>query len=149
MTLWKGAARAFMTPRCRLTLPLSIRVGVMNLLAQRAMLGATFSLAACLAAAEVRAGDSVAPIAPSDARCRSHGDGFFGVPRSDACIRISSYVDAGVDFSTSRSGRGAPLAPPANPALKTGAAAALDTRFDTPMGPGRVYIEIGRPRFAP
>jgi hypothetical protein len=109
-------------------------------------LGATFSLAACLAAAEVRAGDSVAPIAPSDARCHSHGDGFFGVPGSEACIRISGYVDAGVDFSASRSGRGAP---PANPALKTGAAAALDTRFDTPMGPGRVYIEIGRPRFAP
>jgi hypothetical protein len=148
MTPWKGAARAFMTPRCRLTLPLSIRVGVMNLLAQRAMLGATFSLAACLAAAEVRAGDSVAPIAPSDARCHSHGDGFFGVPGSDACIRISGYVDAGVDFSASRSGRGAPLAP-TNPALKTGAAAALDTRFDTSMGPGRVYIEIGRPRFAP
>jgi len=26
---------------------------------------------------------------------------------------------------------------------------ATDTRFDTPAGPVRVYIEIGRPRFAP
>jgi hypothetical protein len=121
----------------------------MNLLMQCAMLVATFSLAACLAAAEARAGDSAAPLAPSDARCRSHGDGFIGVTGSDACIRISGYVDAGADFSASRGGRDAPLLAPANPALKTGAAAALDTRFDTPMGPGRVYIEVGRPRFAP
>ena len=149
MTLWKGARRAFMPPPYRRRLPPSIRVGAMNLLAQRAMLGATFSLAACLAAAEVRAGDSAAPIAPSDARCRSHGDGFIGVAGSDACIRISGYVDAGADFSASRGGRDAPLLAPANPALRTGAATALDTRFDTPMGPGRVYIEIGRPRFAP
>lgn len=117
----------------------------MNLSAQRAVLGAAFSLAACLAAAEVRAGDSAAPIAPSDARCHSYGEGFIGVAGSDACIRISGYVDAGADFSASRGGRAAPLLAPA----KTGAAAALDTRFDTPTGPGRVYIEIGRPRFAP
>ena len=86
----------------------------MNLLAQRAMLSATFSLAACLAAADVRAGDSAAPIAPSDARCRSHGEGFIGVAGSDACIRISGYVDAGADFSASRSGRDAPLLAPVN-----------------------------------
>ena len=149
MTRWKGAARAFMTPRCPPTLPPAIRMGLMNLSAQRAVLGAAFSLAACLAAAEVRAGDSAAPIAPSDARCRSYGEGFFGVAGSDACIRISGYVDAGADFSASRGGRAAPLPAPANPAAKIGAAAALDTRFDTPTGPGRVYIEIGRPRFAP
>ena len=149
MTMWKGARRAFMPPRYRRRLPPSIRVGAMNLLTQRAMLGATFSLAACLAAAKARAGDSAAPLAPSDARCHSHGDGFVGVAGSDACIRISGYIDAGADFSTSRGGRDAPLLAPANPALRTGAAAALDTRFDTSMGPGRVYIEIGRPRFAP
>jgi hypothetical protein len=149
MTLWKGARRAFMPPPYRRRLPRSIRVGVMSLLAQRAMLGATFSLAACLAAAEARAGDSAMPIAPSDARCHWHGDGFIGVAGSDACIRISGYIDAGADFSASRGGRVAPLLAPANPALGTGAAAALDTRFDTSTGPGRVYIEIGRPRFAP
>jgi hypothetical protein len=149
MTQWNGAARAFMTPRCSPTLPPSIRMGLMNLSAQRAVLGAAFSLAACLAAAEVRAGDSAAPIAPSNARCRSHGDGFIGVAGSDACIRISGYIDAGADFSTSRGGRDAPLLAPANPALRTGAAAALDSRFDTSMGPARVYIEIGRPRFGP
>ena len=149
MTQWRGAARAFMTPRCSPTLPPSIRVGLMNSSAQRAVLGAAFSLAACLAAAEVRAGDSAAPIAPADARCRSNGEGFIGVAGSDACIRISGYVDAGADFSASRGGRDAPLLAPANPALRTGAAAALDTRFATPMGPGRVYIEIGRPAFAP
>ena len=115
--------------------------------AQRAVLGAAISVAACLAAAEVRAGDSVAPIAPSHARCRSYGEGFIGVAGSDACIRISGYVDAGVDFSASRGGRAAPQLAPANPA--PGAAAALDTRFDTSMGPARIFIEIGRPRFAP
>jgi len=121
----------------------------MNVRAQRAMLGATVSVVACLAAAEVRAGDPAAPIAPSDTRCRSHGDGFFGVAGSDACIRISGYVGAGADFSTPRVGRAAPLQPPTNPVLRTGAGAALDTRFDTPAGPGRIYIDIGRPRFTP
>jgi hypothetical protein len=149
MRLWKGARRAFMPPPYRRRLPRSIRVGAMTLLTQRAILGATFCFAACLAAADVRAGDSAAPIAPSDARCHSHGDGFIGVTGSDACIRISGYVDAGADFSALRGGRVAPLLAPANPGLRTGAATALDTRFDTPMGPGRVYIEIGRPRFAP
>jgi hypothetical protein len=147
MTLWKGARRAFMPPRYRRSLPPSIRVSVMNLLAQSAVLGATFSLAACLAAVEAHAGDSAAPIAPSDTRCRSNGEGFFDVAGSDACIRISGYIDAGADFSTSRSGRDALLL--ANPGLRTGAATALDTRFNTPTGPARVYIEIGRPRFAP
>ena len=147
MTLWRGARRAFMPPRYRRSLPPSIRVGAMTLLAQRAILSATFALAACLAAANVRAGDSGAPIAPSDARCRARGDGFFNVAGSDACIRISGYIDAGADFSTSRSGRDAALL--ANPGMRTGAATALDTRFDTAAGPARVYIEIGRPRFAP
>jgi hypothetical protein len=149
MTMWTGAQCAFMPPRYRRSLPASSRVGVMNVLMQRAMLGATVSLAACLAAAQAPAGDSAAPIAPSDARCRSHGDGFIGVAGSDACIRISGYIDAGADFSTSRGGRDATLLAPANPALRTDAAAALDSRFDTSTGPARVYIEIGRPRFAP
>ena len=119
----------------------------MNVSAQRAVFGATFSFVACLASADVRAGDSAASIAPSDARCRSQGEGFLGVAGSDACIRISGYIDAGPSFSTSRSGRDALLL--ANPGMKTGAATALDTRFDSPAGPARVYIEIGRPRFAP
>jgi len=149
MTLWIGARRAFMPPRYRRSLPRSIRIGAMTLLAQRAIWGATLSLAACLAATEVRAGDAAAPIATSDARCRSHGEGFFGVAGSDACIRISGYINAGADFSSPRSGRAAPLLAPANPGQKLGAAAALDTRFDTSAGPANVYIEIGRPRFAP
>jgi hypothetical protein len=124
-------------------------MGLMKMSAQRAVLGATFSLAACLAAADVRAGDSAAPIAPSDARCHSHGEGFIGVAGSDACIRISGYVEAGADFSASRGGSVAPLLAPANPAAKARAATALDTRFDTPTGQGRLYIEMGAPRFAP
>ena len=149
MSVWKGAARAFIPPRYRRSLPASIRVGAMAVLTQRAVLGATVSLAACLAAAQARAGDSAAPIASSEARCRSHGDGFFGVAGSDACIRISGYIDAGTDFAAPRGGRDMPLLAPGTAAMRTGAAAALDTRFDTPSGPARVYIEIGRPRFAP
>jgi hypothetical protein len=121
----------------------------MSVSAQRAMLGATFSLAACLAATGVRAGDSPSPLAPADARCRSHGDGFVGVAGTDACVRISGYVDAGADFSTSRGAHDAPLLAPISPTSRTDAAAALDTRFDTSTGPARVYIEIGRPRFTP
>lgn len=118
------------------------------MLAQRTILGATLSLAACLAAADVRAGDAPAPLAPADARCRSHGEGFIGVAGSDACIRISGYIDAGADFAASRSARVPPLVAPTVPALRAGAAAAMDTRFDTAAGPGRVYIEI-RPGFTP
>lgn len=136
-----------MPPRYRRSLPPSIRVRVMSLLAHGAVLGATFSLAACLAAADARAGDSAAPIAPSNARCRSNGEGFFDVAGSDACIRISGYIDAGANFSTSRGGRDALLL--ANPGLRTGGATALDTRLNTSAGPARVYIEIGRPRIAP
>ena len=118
----------------------------MNLSAQRAVFCTAFSFVACLATADARAGDSPSPIAPSSARCHSYGEGFFGVAGSDACIRISGYVDAGADFSTSRGGRDALQA---NPGLTTGAAAALDTRFDTAAGPARVYIQVGRSRFAP
>lgn len=146
MTLWKDARRAFMPPRYRRSLPASIWARAMNSSTQRTMLGATLSLAACLSAVDARAGNSAAPIAPSEARCRSHGDGFFGVANSDACIRISGYVDAGKDFSSARVGRATPLLAPA---MRIGAAAALDTRFDTSAGSARVYIEIGRPRFAP
>ena len=66
--------------------------------------GATFSFVAWFAAAEAHAGDSAAPIAAADARCRAHGDGYFGVAGSDACIRISGYIEAGADFSTSSGG---------------------------------------------
>ena len=121
----------------------------MSLLAQGAVLGATVSIAACVAATQVRAGDSTAPLAPANARCRSLGDGFFGVGGSSACVRISGYVDAGAGFSAPAVGRDAPLLAPPNGAPRTGLGTAVDARFDTPTGPGRVYIEIGRTRFAP
>jgi len=111
---------------------------------------AVLSLAACFAAVDAWAGDPSGAASPADARCRSqHGDGFIAVAGADACVRISGYIDAGADFSSGR-GRDAPLqARPTSPVLKAGAAAALDTRFDSAAGPGQVYIEIGRPRFTP
>jgi hypothetical protein len=118
----------------------------MSLSAQRAVFCTAFSFVACLATAGARAGDSPSPIAPSTARCHSYGEGYFGVRGSDACIRISGYVAAGADFSTSRGGRDTLLS---NPGMTTGVAAALDSRFDTPAGPARVYIQVGRSRFAP
>jgi hypothetical protein len=81
-------------------------------------------------------GDRVA-----DARCAALGDGFFAVAGSQACIQISGHISAGVGFAS----RGA-LGQPASYAPTTGsftdAGVTADGRFDTPIGPGRIYVHL-------
>jgi Porin subfamily len=122
----------------------------MDVMAQRAIVLSTLSLAACLAASGVRAADAAAPLR-DNGRCRSLGEGFLAVPGSDACVRFSGYVDAGADFDSPPRAAPAsgPLQAPAAPVLRAGAGAAFDARMDTPMGPARAYLELGRPGLDP
>jgi hypothetical protein len=106
------------------------------------------ALAACLAATGACAGDAPAPLR-GDAHCQSLGDGFLAVPGSDACVRFSGYVAAGAGFDTTPRGARAPLQAPLAPVMRARAGVAFDSSMDTPMGPVRTYIEVGRPRFAP
>lgn len=107
------------------------------------------ALGGCLLAGTASAGDSSppnSPAAPDNARCSALGEGFFAVSGSDACVRISGYVAAGAEF-----GGGArvvahepePFEGGSTTAFRTRTGVAADTRFDTPMGPGRLYIGLG------
>ena len=122
----------------------------MDVMAQGAVVLSTFSIAACLATADVRAGDALAPLS-EDGRCRALGDGFLAVPGADSCVRISGYVDAGADFDSPLRGarpRG-PLQAPTAPVMRTDLGAALDAQVATPMGPARAVIELRGARFGP
>ena len=86
------------------------------------------------------------PETPEQARCKAIGEGFFAVKGSTACIRISGYLSAGVGFV--EPGRIAapttgPFAPHGSAYSTDEAGAAVESRFDTELGPGRVYVEIG------
>ena len=112
------------------------------------------AVAASLVAGAAFAGDSFMPkqpeMKPNDARCSAQGDGFFAVSGSDACIRISGYVAAGADFGgglRSVSHDPAPFAAGAATMLGTRTGVSADARFDTPMGPGRLYIQVGRDNY--
>ncbi|MGD0764299.1 MAG: porin [Roseiarcus sp.] len=112
------------------------------------------ALGASLVAGSACAGDASAPksppASPNDARCRALGQGFFAVSGSDACIRISGYVAAGADFGgglRSVSHDPAPFAAGAATMLGTRTGVSADARFDTPMGPGRLYIQVGRDNY--
>jgi hypothetical protein len=122
---------------------------------QRTARASAWALSASVAAASgALAGEAAAPGQPPASaqigRCGALGEGYFAVSGSEACIRISGYVAADADFA-------GPLRPPRPPgpfggppvaATRASAGVSLDERFDTPMGPGRVYVEIGRDRFA-
>ncbi len=113
------------------------------------------AVAASLVAGAALAGDSSTPAGPTEtanrARCSAMGDGFFAVSGSDACIRISGYVAAGAEFGGLRPAwRNTDVFDGASTtALRTRVGASADVRFDTPMGPGRVYIQVGRDPYRP
>ncbi len=111
---------------------------------------------ACVVAGSAVAGDpltsqqSVAD--PNDARCNAMGEGFIAVAGSNACVKISGYVAAGGDFGgvlrTASHNSGPFDAAPAS-ALGTQAGVSADAHFDTPIGPGRVYVQMGRDTLQP
>ena len=114
------------------------------------------ALGASLVAGSALAGDSPAPktpaASPNDARCSALGEGFFAVSGSDACIRISGYVAAGADFGGGLRGVSrdpAPFAAGPTTTFGTRTGVGADARFDTPMGPGRLYIQVGHDNYLP
>jgi len=86
--------------------------------------------------------------APADARCAALGPEFFSVAGSQTCVRIIGYVSAGVGFGSAFPNRANIDRPfgAAPPATRLGAQAAVtgDARFDTPLGPARIYVGAGR-----
>ena len=114
------------------------------------------AVAASFFAGAAFAGDASMPkqsaATPNDARCSAMGEGFFAVSGSDACIRISGYVAAGAEFGGAwrpASHSSDPFDAASTTALRTRVGVSADTRFDTPMGPGRLYIQVGRDNFQP
>ncbi|MGD0642909.1 MAG: hypothetical protein ABSC22_19380 [Roseiarcus sp.] len=106
---------------------------------------------ACLVAGSAFAGDpltSQRPIAaPNGAHCGAIGEGYFAVAGSNACVKISGYVAAGGDFGgvlRAASHDSGPFGAAPASALGTRTGVSADARFDTPVGPGRLYLQMGR-----
>lgn len=95
------------------------------------------------------AGDALAPAPPStpdQAHCNELGDGFFAVAGSSACVKISGYVSAGTDFSAvaaKGAQSSAPFAAKSSVGMDSQSGMSVETQFDTPLGPGRLYVQVG------
>jgi len=94
------------------------------------------------------AGDAFAPSAPTtpdQAHCNTLGEGFLAVGPG-ACVKISGYVSAGSDVSAVVV-KGAETSSPfaAGSALGGDAPAGTSAQMQVaaPLGPGRVYIQVG------
>jgi hypothetical protein len=82
-----------------------------------------------------------------NSRCAAMGEGFFPVQGSDACIKISGRISAGVALgngvgSGKPSGSSFPTSSPSDVDAET--VVNGDLRFDTPSGPGRIYVGVRR-----
>ena len=106
-------------------------------------LGAVVFVAIALTNHVALAGDAKAPPAADQARCDAMGEGFFAVKGSNACIKISGYITAGADFATPGAKGSAASAPKLNGGLNSQTAVSAEMRMDTPLGPGRLYVQIG------
>jgi hypothetical protein len=108
---------------------------------------AAASFAAGPSAAVAGDADTPPPISADQARCQALGEGYFAVKGSTTCVRISGYVSAGVGFAA-----------PARVAAPDGASSdrrataftdnqeemSLDAQFNTELGPGRLYLQVGQ-----
>jgi hypothetical protein len=121
-----------------------------QILRSASLAAAVFLVAGAAEAADI--GSSQTPReAPEQIRCEALGEGYFAVKGSTACIRISGYVSAGMGFV--EPGRIAapttgPFAPHAFGYSTTEGAVAVDSQFDTELGPGRVYVQVGGLNFS-
>jgi hypothetical protein len=110
------------------------RWGLVSVLAAMAVAGAAYGQDAP-ASGNPRAAEAAA----ANAHCAALGEGFFAVAGSSTCMRISGHVSAGMGFATGGAAR-------AYTATRTGTVTeegvSSDVRFDTPMGPGRVYVHV-------
>jgi hypothetical protein len=85
------------------------------------------------------------PARNDDGRCAALGEGFFAVAGSTACVQISGHISAGANFgsgSVSRPYSNSHFAGPSANKFDGEMAVSGDLRFETPMGPGRVYIDV-------
>jgi hypothetical protein len=115
------------------------------------LLAAAFSFALGWTNHAAIAGDAVAPNAPptpGQARCNAIGEGFYAITGSTACIKISGYVAAGADFVELGAKSGG-FAPRPNGGLTSQTAVGAEVRVDTPLGPGRLYVQIGHDAYHP
>jgi hypothetical protein len=80
----------------------------------------------------------------ADARCGGLGSGFIALNGSDACVKISGHISAGVGFATGAARGLSPLAvlPGAINGLGVETGLAGDFRFNTSSGPGRIYVRV-------
>lgn len=81
-----------------------------------------------------------AEAAAANAHCAALGEGFFAVAGSSTCMRISGHVSAGVGFATGGAAAHGFSATRSGDVTEEGVSS--DVRFDTPMGPGRVYVHV-------
>jgi hypothetical protein len=118
----------------------------------RSGLGLIFALSVCHGAVADDIPPAARTIKPrANPHCAALGEGFFPVAGSDACIRISGHISAGAGFGSGGATGFAFGGQPASP-FNTEVGAAGDLRFNTPAGPGRVYIDVRRdsnPAWAP
>jgi Porin subfamily len=85
------------------------------------------------------------PSTPDQAHCNALGEGFLAVSGSNACIKISGYVSAGSDFSAvvvKGTQDASPFAPKSGAGFESQSAVSAQRQFDTPLGPGRLYVEV-------
>ena len=104
-------------------------------------------VAAVLAFVEAAAAQDATPSAKTDevtsaaqAHCATLGPGFFAVTGSSACMRISGHVSAGAGFVAAGASGHTPAAPITGSFTEEGVSG--DMRFDTPIGPGRIYVHV-------
>jgi hypothetical protein len=96
------------------------------------------------------AGDAFAPVpqpALDQALCDALGDGFVAVKGSNACIKINGYVSAGTDISVGgiESGQvSGPFATKSSAGIETHPSVNAKVQYVAPLGPGRLYVEVGR-----
>ena len=101
-----------------------------------------------LASGSGRADDLTTPgpkaISPEQARCQAMGEGFFAVKGSTNCVRISGYVSAGVGFATPVVRPvNSPFAAHAGVVNEQQAGVAVEQTFNSELGPGRIYVQVG------
>jgi hypothetical protein len=113
--------------------------------------GAVLSLAIGWTTHAAIAGDAVAPNPPppGQARCNAVGEGFYAIAGSNACIKISGYVAAGVDFVAPSAKPSGVFAPRPIGGLSSETAVSAEVHLDTPLGPGRLYVQIGHDAYRP
>ena len=104
---------------------------------------------ACGLSQEASAGDVLPPGQAAKPHAENHcaalGEGFFAVNGSDACVKISGRISAGVGFGGgggSGGSSGVTFESNRPNGFDTEAAASGDLRFNTGAGPARVYVEV-------